>query len=59
MSTTKPPNDKGSKEAVVRANEHWKQLLKDYQTPHLDEAKDEELLAFIKKKKAANEDKWY
>ena len=51
--------ENGSKEAVVRANERWKSLLASYQTPYLDEAKDEELLAFIAKTKEASEDKWY
>jgi len=51
--------ENGSKEAVVRANEHWKMLLKEYQTPALDEAVDEELRAYIEQKKAASEDKWY
>ena len=44
---------------VTRANERWKQLLNEYEQPHLDEAKDEELQEYVKKVKAANEDMWY
>ena len=51
--------ENGSKEAVVRANEHWKSLLNEYQRPPLDEAKDEELRDFIRTTKQASEDKWY
>ncbi len=51
--------ENGSKEAVVRANEHWKAILNDYELPPLDEAKDEELKEFISRTKLASEDKWY
>lgn len=51
--------ENGSKEAVVRANEHWKALLKEYELPELDEAKDEELKDFINRTKLSMEDKWY
>ena len=51
--------ENGSLEAVQRANAHWKSLLADYQMPDLDPAIDEALLAFIERKKASMEDKWY
>ena len=51
--------DEGAKDSVVRANERWKQILNEYETPPLDEAKDEELKEFIEKKKASMEDAWY
>nr|MBI2904993.1 trimethylamine methyltransferase family protein [Chloroflexota bacterium] len=37
----------GKIDPVVRANGIWKQMLKDYQQPHLDEAIAEELNAFV------------
>ena len=49
----------GSKDAARRAYDRWNQILKDYQAPALDEAKDEELLAYIAKRKAEIPDAWY
>jgi len=40
----------GSKDATTRALERAKKLLSEYQEPKLDEAKDEELLAFVAKR---------
>ena len=40
----------GEKEITERALEHAKKLLADYEEPHLDPAKDEELRAFIAKR---------
>lgn len=51
--------DDGAKDTERRAFERWQQMLNDYQVPHLDEAKDEELLAFIAKKKEGMADAWY
>jgi trimethylamine--corrinoid protein Co-methyltransferase len=42
----------GAVDATWRANRIWKQLLRDYQTPLLDPAIDEELTAFIERRKA-------
>jgi trimethylamine--corrinoid protein Co-methyltransferase len=42
-----------------RAYERWNQLLKDYEAPPLDEAKDEELQAYITKRKEEIPDAWY
>ena len=49
----------GSKDAVMRANSIWKQMLKDYQAPEIDPAIDEALLAFIAKRKGEFEDMNY
>ncbi len=43
----------GSLDHAKRANKHWKQMLKDYEPPVLDEAVDEALLAFIQQRKNA------
>ncbi len=43
----------GSKDAIVRANAIWKKMLAEYQEPAIDEAKDEELRAWIEKQKAS------
>ena len=51
--------EEGSKDAARRAYDRWNQILKDYQAPALDEAKDEELLAYIAKRKAEIPDAWY
>ena len=46
--------DEGSKDIVVRANAKWKQMLRDYEAPALDEGIDEALLAFIAQRKAVD-----
>ena len=51
--------ERGEKQSVLRAFEHWNQLLAEYQAPPIDPAVDEELLAFISKKKNSMEDRWY
>ncbi len=51
--------ENGSKEAVHRANARWKKMLEEYQMPEMDEAVDEELQAFIAKRKEGMEDRWY
>ena len=43
--------DDGEKDIVVRANTKWKQLLKDYIAPLLDEGIDEGLRDFMAKRK--------
>lgn len=42
----------GSPEAISKANQVWKQILKDFERPALDEAIEEELDAFVAKRKA-------
>jgi len=51
--------DDGAKDTERRAYERWQQMLNEYEAPHLDEAKDEELKAFIAKKKENMADAWY
>ncbi|MEX2274435.1 MAG: trimethylamine methyltransferase family protein [Actinomycetota bacterium] len=43
----------GSKDAAERANAIWKQMLADYESPAIDDAKDAELQEWIEKKKAS------
>ena len=49
----------GSKDSAQRAFERWNTILKEYQAPELDEAKDEELRDFIDRKKSSMDDRWY
>ena len=49
----------GGKDAATRANERWKQLLRDYQQPALDPAVDEALAEFVAKRKASMPDLAY
>ena len=49
----------GAKDAATRANERWKQLLKDYQEPVLDPAIDEALEDFIMRRKSSMPDLSY
>ncbi|MEO0542478.1 MAG: trimethylamine methyltransferase family protein [Pseudomonadota bacterium] len=43
--------DRGSIETVMRANRIWKQILEEYEAPHMDPAIAEELEAFVEKRK--------
>jgi trimethylamine---corrinoid protein Co-methyltransferase len=45
--------DDGSKDVVMRANAKWKQMLREYQAPALDEGIDQSLLDFMERRKAA------
>ena len=49
----------GSEDAATRANRLWKQRLREYEAPHLNEAIDEALKDFVAKKKAGMADAWY
>lgn len=49
----------GSDDAATRANRLWKQRLREYEAPHLDEGIDEALKEFMAKKKASMPDAWY
>lgn len=49
----------GSVDAATRANRAWKKTLAEYKAPALDEGKDEELKAFVEKRKAGMADAWY
>ncbi len=44
---------------ILTRGERWNQLLRDYQAPPLDVAKDEELQAYLAKRKAEIPDAWY
>ncbi len=52
-------HEDGAKDCEARAYERWKQLLKDYEAPPLDAAIDEELKAFIARRKETMKDAWY
>jgi trimethylamine--corrinoid protein Co-methyltransferase len=43
--------DEGGKDIVVRANERWKQMLRDYEAPPLDQGIDDQLVEFMAKRK--------
>ena len=49
----------GSKDTERRAFEKWNQMLAEYQAPSLDPAIDEELKAFIARRKESMADAWY
>jgi trimethylamine--corrinoid protein Co-methyltransferase len=51
--------DAGAKDAEVRANARWKEMLAAYEAPPIDPATDEALHAFIAKKKESMPDAWY
>jgi trimethylamine--corrinoid protein Co-methyltransferase len=51
--------DEGSRDTARRAFERWNAMLEEYAPPPMDEAKDEELRAFVAKRKASMEDAWY
>ena len=44
--------ERGSKDTLVRANERYKKMLADYEDPGLDAAIDEELQAFMARRKS-------
>ena len=44
--------ENGSEDTYQQANKIWKQMLKDYETPTLDEAIAEELYAFVEHRRA-------
>ncbi len=52
-------SDNGSIDTASRANAHWKQTLREYTAPDLDEAIDEELQEFVSKTKASMKDAWH
>lgn len=51
--------ERGAKDMERRAYERWNQLLDVYEMPPIDEAKDEELQAFMAKRKEELPDAWY
>lgn len=51
--------ENGSKDTARRAFERWNQLLENHQVVPIDEAKDEELKAFVNQRKQEIPDAWY
>jgi trimethylamine--corrinoid protein Co-methyltransferase len=51
--------ERGSKDASMRAFDRWNAMLKEYEAPPLDVAIDEELKAFMDKKKRSVPDAWH
>ena len=51
--------ESGSKDSAQRAYERWNQLLRDFEVPELDPAKDEALLEYMAKRKNEIPDAWY
>lgn len=51
--------DQGEKDAVIRANTKWKQMLVGYDAPPIDQAVDEHLQAYVAIKKEALPDVWH
>ncbi len=51
--------EQGAKDTARRAYERWNRLLKDFEAPPLDEAKDEELRAYVERRKSEIPDAWY
>ncbi|MGO1120398.1 trimethylamine methyltransferase family protein [Rhodovibrionaceae bacterium A322] len=51
--------EKGSLDAAQRANARWKELLVAEESPSLDPAVEEELDAFVSKRKESMADAWY
>ncbi len=49
----------GSKDTERRAFEKWNKMLEEYKAPPIDEAKDEELKAYVAEKKVSMPDAWY
>ena len=49
----------GAKDMQQRAFERWNALLADYQPPAIDEAVDEELKAYVARRKSELPDAWY
>ncbi|MES0824991.1 trimethylamine methyltransferase family protein [Ruegeria sp. SCP11] len=49
----------GSKDMRRRAYERWNQMLNEYQPPAMDEAKKEELAAYVARRKEEIPDAWY
>lgn len=51
--------ERGAEDAAVRANRRWKEILRRYEAPPLDEGIDEALGDFIARRKASVPDLWY
>ena len=51
--------EEGRQDIAQRAHAKWKQMLDEYEKPELDPAKDEELEAFIQRRKGEMPDIWH
>ena len=51
--------DDGGKDTAQRAHECWKKMLDEYEAPAMDEAKRDEINAFVARRKAEMPDAWY
>ncbi len=51
--------EEGRQDIAQRAHTKWKQMLDEYEKPELDPAKDEELKAFIQRRKGEMPDIWH
>ncbi|WP_424927327.1 trimethylamine methyltransferase family protein [Amaricoccus tamworthensis] len=52
-------DEQGGIDYAQRANTRWKQILRDYEAPPMDEGVEEQLKDFIARKKASMPDAWY
>lgn len=52
-------SEDGARDAERRAYERWNRMLAEYQAPAIDESRDDELRAYIARKKESREDAWY
>lgn len=52
-------SEQGEVDMASRANQRWKQMLKDYEEPPLDPGIDEALRDFVAAKKSSMADAWY
>ena len=51
--------ENGAQDMRVRAYDRWNDMLNNYQAPPIDEAKKEELTAFVERRKSELPDAWY
>ena len=51
--------DAGAKDMRARAYDRWNDMLDNYQAPPIDEAKKEELVDFVARRKSELPDAWY
>jgi trimethylamine---corrinoid protein Co-methyltransferase len=52
-------SERGSLDAMTRANARWKKLLADYEAPKIDPGTDEALRDFMSRRKAEMPDMWH
>ncbi|MEM7173559.1 MAG: trimethylamine methyltransferase family protein, partial [Pseudomonadota bacterium] len=52
-------SEKGAQDTMTRAHARWNDMLKGYEAPALDPAKDEALRDFVTRRKESMPDAWY